>query len=86
MSHRLLRGRRRELEQFEQGLPSVLNGDSAAHAFVGEPGIGKITLATALCQSARQRGFRVVWGRAWEAGAFQAYWPWRQILDGLPAT
>jgi tetratricopeptide (TPR) repeat protein len=63
-----------------------LQGDSSAHAFVGEPGIGKTTLATALCQSARQLGFKVVWGRSWEAGAIQAYWPWRQILDGLPAS
>jgi tetratricopeptide (TPR) repeat protein len=48
----------------------------------GEPGIGKSRLADEIADRARERGFRVAWGRCWEAGGAPAYWPWVQSLRG----
>jgi len=78
----MLAGRDRELEQLTRGLDAAAGGRTAAFALVGEPGIGKTRLATELSERARERGFRVCWGRAWEAGGAPALWPWRQLLEG----
>lgn len=46
----------------------------------GDPGIGKSRLAFEAAARAQDRGFKVAWGRCWEAGGAPAYWPWVQSL------
>ncbi len=46
----------------------------------GDPGIGKSRLADEAAAQACDRGFKVAWGRCWEAGGAPAYWPWVQSL------
>jgi tetratricopeptide (TPR) repeat protein len=50
---------------------------------VGEPGIGKSRLAIEAAHAATVAGFAALWGRAWEAGGAPAYWPWRQVCEGM---
>lgn len=51
---------------------------------LGEPGIGKSTLAEFIAdEAAREHGAAVAWGRCWEAGGAPAYWPWIQIFREL---
>jgi tetratricopeptide (TPR) repeat protein len=82
----MLRGREHELRELERGIAGGLEGQGRTHALVGEPGIGKTSLAAEASTRASQRGVRVAWGRAWEAGGAAAYWPWRQLMASLPAT
>jgi predicted ATPase len=49
----------------------------------GDPGIGKSRLAHEAAARARDRGFKVAWGRCWEAGGAPTYWPWVQSLRAL---
>src|SRR5436189_266020 len=50
---------------------------------VGEPGIGKTSLADSIAATAASRGFKVLWGRCWESGGAPAYWPWLDLLSEL---
>jgi tetratricopeptide (TPR) repeat protein len=81
---RPLRGRRGELATIRTALGHAVEGRPGAVVLVGEPGIGKSRLAMEAAAVAQQLGFETRWGRAWEAGGAPAYWPWRQICDGLP--
>src|SRR5688572_19697829 len=74
-------GRTRELDRLTRGLTDAERGRTTSFALVGEPGIGKTRLATELSARAQGAGFRVCWGRAWEAGGAPALWPWRQVLE-----
>ncbi len=53
---------------------------------VGEPGIGKTTLAEHAAALASAQGWVVAWGRAWEAAAAPPYWLWQQVLGSLART
>jgi tetratricopeptide (TPR) repeat protein len=81
---RPLRGRRIELGVIAAAIEGAKSARSTTIALVGEPGIGKTRLATETAVRASAAGFAVWWGRAWEAGGAPAYWPWRQLCDGLP--
>ena len=50
---------------------------------VGEPGVGKTTLAEHATELAATTGATVAWGRCLD-GAAPAYWPWLQLLRELP--
>lgn len=50
----------------------------------GEPGAGKTTLAEALARLAAQAETTVAWGRCPDAASTPAFWPWSQVLRGLP--
>ncbi len=76
-------GRERELAELTRLLDDVLGGATRLALVSGEPGIGKTTLADALGADARERGGRVVWGRAVETGGAPAFWPWVQILRSV---
>jgi hypothetical protein len=84
----MLAGRAAEIDRLTAGLRAAASGQTVAFALVGEPGIGKTRLATELADRARAEGFRVCWGRAWEAGGAPAFWLWRQLLEaaGVPAS
>ncbi len=84
-------GRERELEQLLAGLDDAAAGRGTLFLVSGEPGVGKSRLADEVMSRAKERGQRVLWGRAWEAGGAPAYWPWVQSLrshirEADPAT
>jgi tetratricopeptide (TPR) repeat protein len=78
-------GRDREVAELKSALHAAEGGKGALLLFVGEPGIGKTTLANDFANIASARGARVTWGRAWEAGGAPAYWPWIEALRPFAA-
>ena len=79
----LLVGRKRELTRLVELLKAAKAGPGALAILSGEPGIGKSRLASAIASEARDLGFRVAWGRAWESGGAPAFFPWMQALGEL---
>ncbi|MDX1556089.1 MAG: AAA family ATPase, partial [Xanthomonadales bacterium] len=78
-------GRSDEVQSIRQAVEALGQGRGSALLFVGEPGIGKSTLATCAADLARSEGHPVYWGYSWEAGGAPAYWPWTQLLRSLAA-
>ena len=76
----VLVGRDGELDELLAGLNDAASGRGRLFLLAGEPGIGKSRLADEAAARARDRGFKVAWGRCWEAGGAPAYWPWVQSL------
>lgn len=76
-------GRERELAQIAAALDGAAAGRGQLIMLIGEPGIGKTSLADRAAARATQRGFTVSWGRCWEAGGAPAYWPWLDLLAEL---
>jgi len=73
-------GREGELEVMLSALEHAQAGRGSIVLLSGEAGIGKSRLADEVAAHARDRGLRVLRGRAWEAGGAPAYWPWLQVL------
>jgi tetratricopeptide (TPR) repeat protein len=73
-------GRDGELTDLLAGLDDAVAGSGRLFLLAGDPGIGKSRLAYEVAARAAQRGFKVAWGRCWEAGGAPAYWPWVQSL------
>jgi tetratricopeptide (TPR) repeat protein len=73
-------GRDREIAELCAGLAAADASMGCLFVLGGEPGIGKSRLADEVAERASQDGFRVVWGRCWEAGGAPAYWPWVQAI------
>jgi tetratricopeptide (TPR) repeat protein len=76
-------GRAKEIARTSQLLDDVAAGHGRLLLLVGEPGIGKTRLAQWVERAASARGFRLGWGRCWEAGGAPAFWPWSQVFDAL---
>jgi predicted ATPase len=80
----VLVGRDGELGELLAGLDDAASGSGRLFLLVfllaGDPGIGKSRLAYEAAERARDRGFKVAWGRRWEAGGAPVYWPWVQSL------
>src|SRR6516165_2338224 len=76
-------GRDGELGELLAGLDDAACGAGRLFLLAGDPGIGKSRLAGEAAARARDRGFKVAWGRCWEAGGAPAYWPWVQALRAL---
>jgi len=76
-------GRERELAQIGAALDGAAAGRGQLFMLVGEPGIGKTSLADRAAALATARGFTVLWGRCWEAGGAPAYWPWLDPIAAL---
>ena len=76
-------GRERELAELTAALEAAEAGRGGLVLLAGEPGIGKTTLAQAFARFAVERGARLAWGRAWEAGGAPAFWPWVEVLREL---
>ena len=79
----VLVGRDSELAELLAGLDDAAGGAGRLFLLAGDPGIGKSRLAGEAAARARDRGFKVVWGRCWEAGGAPAYWPWVQALRAV---
>jgi tetratricopeptide (TPR) repeat protein len=76
----VLVGRDGELGELVAGLDDAASGNGRLFLLAGDPGIGKSRLAYEAAARARDRGFKVAWGRCWEAGGAPVYWPWVQSL------
>jgi eukaryotic-like serine/threonine-protein kinase len=76
----VLVGRDGELGELLAGLDGAAAGTGRLFLLAGDPGIGKSRLAGEAAARAQDRGFKVAWGRCWEAGGAPAYWPWVQSL------
>jgi tetratricopeptide (TPR) repeat protein len=76
-------GRDGELAELLAGLDDAACGSGRLFLLAGDPGIGKSRLAYEAAARAGDHGFKVVWGRCWEAGGAPAYWPWVQALRAV---
>ena len=76
-------GRESERATVVACLDDALQGRTQWVVIEGEPGIGKTRLAEELSHVAVERGFDVLWGRAYEAGTSPAFWPWLQPIRAL---
>jgi hypothetical protein len=76
-------GRRRELDELTASLDDVAGGRGRLFVLVGEPGIGKTSLADAIASAAEARGFAVAWGRCWDGGGAPPLWAWRRVFAEL---
>ncbi len=74
-------GRGDELDLLVQSWHSAAAGRTTAVAVTGEPGIGKTRLVEAL---AARLGVMPRWGRSPHTAGSPPYWPWQQVLGGLP--
>lgn len=78
-----LLGRDRELSALEQAWERTAAERATGVALLsGEAGIGKTRLLEEL---ARRVPAQVRWGRCTQVSGAPVYWPWRQLLRGLPA-
>jgi DNA-binding winged helix-turn-helix (wHTH) protein/tetratricopeptide (TPR) repeat protein len=75
-----LLGRSTELRLLLERLGRTELGQGSLVLIEGEPGVGKTALAEQLSAAAQERGFDVIWGRAWEGGGAPPFWPWIQVL------
>jgi tetratricopeptide (TPR) repeat protein len=76
-------GRERETAALLRALDDAFAGRGSVVLVAGEPGIGKTSMARALCDEAEARGALAVWGVGWSRGAAPAYWPWVQVVRAL---
>lgn len=74
-------GRPAELAALAAAWAAAGAGRGTAVVVTGEPGIGKTRLVEAF---ATRAGAAVRWGRCAEIGGAPPYWPWQQVLGGLP--
>jgi class 3 adenylate cyclase len=72
-------GRERELTQLLDLAREAKQGRGRLGLIVGEPGIGKTTVAKEVANKVAKDGMLVLWGRSWESGA-PGYWPWIQVM------
>ncbi len=77
-------GRLRELTELRAAYAGARAGRGGVQLILGDPGVGKTRLATALAEHAAADGARVVWTRGWGRAA-PAYWPWVEVVRSLCA-
>lgn len=76
-------GREGERVRARAAIATAAAGSAQVLLLTGEPGIGKTRLAERIAADAAEAGFRVAWGRAWEAGGAPAFWPWTDVFRAL---
>lgn len=78
-------GREAELAALDAAFGRAQDGQLTTVVVRGEPGIGKTTLVQRFTAGAAlAAGVDVRWGRCPAAPGAPAYWPWVQVLGGLP--
>ena len=77
----VLVGRDRELTQLQRAFEAAIDGHGSLAAIVGEPGIGKTTLAEQLAAYVTARGGRAVVGHSYEPGSLAL--PYLPFLEAL---
>jgi tetratricopeptide (TPR) repeat protein len=75
-------GRDRELAELQESFADACDGRGGVHLVLGEPGVGKTRLASALSDHARAAGATVIWTRGWGRAA-PGYWPWVEVVRSL---
>ncbi|GAA1853051.1 BTAD domain-containing putative transcriptional regulator [Asanoa iriomotensis] len=85
ISQAKLVGRAAELAALADLLSTALDGAGRIAAIVGEPGIGKTSLASAVADRAAASGVPVVWGRCPDLGQAPPFWLWSQVVRALAA-
>jgi tetratricopeptide (TPR) repeat protein len=75
-------GRVRELQELRAAYADARARRGGVHLILGDPGVGKTRLASALSEHAAADGAVVVWTRGWGRAA-PAYWPWVEVVRGL---
>ncbi len=73
-------GRERELAALQAALGMAGQGRGGVALLAGEPGVGKTRLALELTHQARQDGWKVFFGRAYEAEGAPPYLPFSEAL------
>ncbi len=76
-------GREREVARLTADLTAAERGRGGAVAVIGEPGIGKTSLVSAITVLAHERGVRVLWGRCSDVGARTEWEPLAHALGAL---
>jgi DNA-binding SARP family transcriptional activator len=75
-----------QLGRMRQRIADAADGRGGVVVLVGEPGVGKTTLAERAAEMAVGEGFCSVWSRCLDASSAPAYWPWVQLLRRVPQT
>ncbi|GAA2340126.1 BTAD domain-containing putative transcriptional regulator [Dactylosporangium salmoneum] len=78
-------GRDAELARLAELLAAARRDGGRVAIVVGEPGIGKTSLASAVAQRAERAGVPVVWGRCPDLGQAPPFWLWMQVVRDLTA-
>ena len=78
-------GRTREQQELRTVLAAALGGHGAIALISGEAGIGKTTLAEAVCREAEGQGGLVLVGRCDDLAATPPYGPWIELFAHYPA-
>ena len=76
-------GRQRELTELLALADRALQDRAGLALLVGEPGVGKTSIAEELAVTCRQRGFRIHWGSCWEGDGQPPGWVWTQVLRSV---
>jgi tetratricopeptide (TPR) repeat protein len=84
VSERLV-GRDTVLATARAALDDALAGTTQLLLVTGEPGIGKSAVLGRVAAEAAERGCTVLRATCWDGGA-PPYWPWIQVLRGVPAA
>ena len=75
-----------QMDRIGARLAGAAHGRGGVVVLVGEPGVGKTTLAEHAADMARRAGLKTFWSRCLDASAAPAYWPWVQMLRQMPHT
>ncbi|WP_367128576.1 BTAD domain-containing putative transcriptional regulator [Saccharothrix sp. HUAS TT1] len=81
-AHHLV-GRAAELAALVDLLTASSRAGGRVVAIVGEPGIGKTSLADAVARQAATEGVPVTWGRCPDIGQTPPFWLWVQVVRAL---
>ena len=73
-----------QLDRLGERIHQTHKHHGGAVVLVGEPGVGKTTLAEQAAQRAGADGAVVAWSRCLDTAAAPAYWPWIQLLREVP--
>lgn len=76
-------GRKGELDVLRKAWSRARSGHGAAVLITGEPGIGKTLLVERFVAAAE---VTPRWARCLQTPGVPPYWPWQQVLGGLPDT
>src|SRR5918993_305564 len=75
-------GRDRELRDLRRLLDTAMDGRGQLALLGGEAGVGKTTIAEALCREAADRGALTLTGRCYDLTDTPPYGPWTDAFDG----